>query len=241
MKILKSTKNSFLTMIVFVGVLSSFAHTEPTKNEKEIARDHVAAFFRCAQDELATVKAHLKEQVLDVKTVKRLQKHMRKLTVLDCIARRDSNGLAAAQKNELEFYTDNISVEVSVDCCTQTLQGRLVSFTFDAENALPFVLYHSALDLSDADNAATLAMLKVLFDKGLDAQVVGCSGYWLRNEKGADKSSSCCCDCSGDSSACCESADCASDYVGESSLVELSEYYSSKQVQKLVAQRCEKQ
>lgn len=240
MKILKSTNNSFLTMIVFVGALSSFAHTEVAVSEKEVARDHVAAFFKCAQEEFVAVKAHLKEKALDAKTVKQLQKHAKKLAVLDSIARRDSKSLAAAQKSDLEFYKDDLYVWVLADNCTEKLQGRLVSFTFDAENALPFVLYHSALDLSDADNAATLAMLKVLFDKGLDAQVAGCSGYWLKNEKGADTSSSCGCDCSGDSSACCESADCASDYVGESSLVELAEYYSGKQVQELVAQHCKK-
>ena len=118
------------------------------------------------------------------------------------------------------------------------MQGRLVAFTFDAENALPFVLYHSALDITDADRAATLAILNVLFDKGLAVDVAGCSGYWLKNEKTAEKSSHCCCDCSCEPSACNESSESVSDYVGESSLVELAEYYSFKEAQELVARHC---
>jgi len=186
-------------------------------DEKEVSRDHVSAFFTCAQEELASVSAQITKSALSHSQEKQLRRYLQKLTILDCIARRDIQGLVSAKKSELESYSDDLYVSVDAGRCKDTMHGRLVSFIFDAENALPFVLYHAALDTTDNEKQATLAMLEVLFSKGLDVSVCGGHGYWLK-QKASD--------------------DTAYDYVGESSLEELAKEYSFKEAQELVAQYC---
>lgn len=108
------------------------------------------------------------------------------LRIIDIIMRRDIDQL---KSTAVESLQRNIDVSIGGEHFKHipTDQGIVTSAQLAGENALAMVLFHAALDKTQQDKDATLAMLQVLFDKKLDPNTKGGIVYWVQppGEQGA--------------------------------------------------------
>jgi hypothetical protein len=84
--------------------------------------------------------------------------------------------------------TDNLQRDIAISIRGELLkeiptgQGTLIAAQLKGKNALAMVLFHSALDQTQQDENATLAMMQVLFDKKLDPNTQARVAYWIQSQ-----------------------------------------------------------
>lgn len=182
---------------------------------KQAMAEDIAVFFNYAQEQLPVLTTELeqaeKESPKDEKKISNIKEKIKTYTIAEAIAKHDLKTLENATPEELQFKDGQIWVEA--DRFKDTLEGRLNSRILAGENALAFVLFHSILDKTQEDKNATIAMLKILFDKKLDPTNEAGECFWAK-----DKPT--------DTRLC--------DYVATFSLPEAAQIYSFPEAQRLL-------
>lgn len=100
------------------------------------------------------------------------------------IANKDIQTLQAMPKDELEYKDGQLWVPGKR--FKNQFDGLLVSRILGSKNALFFVIYHALLNASETDNQQTLAMLKVLLEKGLNPNTLCGGAYFVKDNPDAE-------------------------------------------------------
>lgn len=166
-----------LVAIIVLGAAGFYAYKYYlTVNQK---RNDVATMFDYfATDAMKSVEED-KSTTTDPKKLGFLENIVKTIQVVKLIAERNVEGL---KETDIALLQDKIfRMYAPGDRFKTTMGGRLVKQELQAINAIPIVLYHSALDRTDEDKEKTIAMLQVLFDKKLTpVQEVGMM-YWVKD------------------------------------------------------------
>ncbi|HEV2600841.1 MAG TPA: hypothetical protein VGT41_00950 [Candidatus Babeliales bacterium] len=182
---------------------------------KELMTQDIAVFFNYAQEKipqfLTDIEMAEKETPQDESKINYLKEELKTYKIAQTIAQHDLKTLEEATPEQLSFKNGDISVEG--DRFKYTGNGRLTSRMLAGENALAFVLFHSAMDKTQEDQDKTMAMLKILFNKKLDPNTKAGEVYWVK-DKPTDKS--------------------GYDYVSTFSLSQAASIYSFPQAQQLL-------
>lgn len=204
-----------VVLVILVGGFYYYRSQKIAQAKEIIARD-MQVFFKYAQDQLPIVTAELekteKESPQDEKTINQFKEIVKTYTIAQAIAQADLKTLENATAEELQFKNGQIWVDA--EKFKDKMEGKLSSRILGGENAIAFVLFHSALDKTDEDKAKTMTMLKILFAKKLDPNTQAGEVFWVKNSP-TDSS--------------------ALDYVSLFSLSEAAEIYSFPEAQRLLS------
>lgn len=130
----------------------------------------IEVFFNFAKEQLPITEEKISsyrttEHVPDEPNLFELEDKRNLYKTVTAIASGDITTLQSMSKDELEFKDGQ--VWVPGEKFKNQFDGRLLSRILGAKNALFFVIYHALLNTSETDKQQTLAMLKVLLEKGL--------------------------------------------------------------------------
>jgi len=116
--------------------------------------------------------------------IKLLEEELNTYKIAELIA--DKNINALKQVNSKELQKNDLQIWVEADRFPNnfknSFEGKLASMIIGGENALAFVLFHSATNKTEEDNKKTLEMLRVLLeDKKLNPNAIVGIVYWVKD------------------------------------------------------------
>lgn len=205
----------FQLLALFFMMVCSLS-TSLLSSDKALAQKDLTVFFTYAHETLSQLSHELqteKKAVTDQDQEK--INFLNNLSVINAIARQDVQTLATMPVDQLQFKEGIRSINVPGDRFQETMEGRCVARSIAAENALGFVLIHSILDKTEQDEAKTLEMLQILFDKKLDFNTKFAFVYWITDNPNDER---------------------AYDYVSVGSLQEIASHAGSLKVKLLIKQ-----
>lgn len=181
-------KQLIITFVAFL-VASGAAYFYIQHHNKRVVltpdqKYDVQVFFDFAQDQLPkteeAVAFYLKNgRTSEGKNLFELEDQRNLYKTVTAIANRDTATLQSMPKDELEFKDGQLWVPG--EKFKNQFDGLLMSQILGAKNALFFVIYHALLNTSENDTKKTLAMLKILLEKGLNPNTLCGHVYFVKD------------------------------------------------------------
>ena len=203
----------FLTALLSIVGLQLHA----AEYKKQVAQD-MKIFFDYAKEHKIALESGNPSPVSACKTYdqKTLDAYNKKLlntyTIIEIISSGDIDLLKKTDVQDLDDMSGG-QIWVPASYFKDDMGGRLESKIIGAQNALGYVVLHSALDTTEKDQARTIEMLQVLLNKKVDINAKIGIVLWLKNNP---------------------SDEYALDYVGYSSPVEAAIQFSTPAVVELL-------
>lgn len=115
--------------------------------------------------------------------IKLLEEELNTYRIAELIADKNINTLKQMSSKELQNHWQIwVNADRFPNNFKKTFEGKLASMIIGGENALAFVLFHSATNKTEEDNKKTLEMLRVLLeDKKLNPNAIVGIVYWIKN------------------------------------------------------------
>ncbi len=194
-----------------------FSANQNRPDAQSMAQD-IDVFFNYAKEQLPKITDYIsyiekakKTSSHDEVKIKQLNEVLKTYKICSAISDGDLKALESSSLEELEFKDGQIWVAAKY--FQENMKGLLTSRILAGENALAFVILHSAMDKTEENKAKTISMLKILFNKKLNPNIKAGHVYWLKNDLKDTKSL---------------------DYVSSFSLSEAAIKFSFKEVQDLL-------
>ncbi|HEV2916671.1 MAG TPA: hypothetical protein VGW78_02895 [Candidatus Babeliales bacterium] len=172
---------STLLLITF-GIICFYTYRYYREIVKK--RDVATIFNYYATEALKNVLSK-KQNSTDQKISYYLEEQLRTIEIVNLIAGRNVEGI---KKIDTATLNKRLRIVVPGNQFKNTLGGRLVREELHAENAIPLVLYHSALDKTSQDREKTINMLQVLFDKKLNPNIYVGLVSWIKDSPNDNRS-----------------------------------------------------